>query len=106
MTRKISFRDACRQYVNRFTLDHVPQWARAPYYHTTAKQYVGYAPHFASDREWYDATRFPGEEGHHEIGSDCYTSGHTWPLGEGFLERPFVKGRPAPALAISTRKAA
>jgi hypothetical protein len=100
--RALSFREACRRYPHRFTMEHVPAWARAPYYHTKAKRYVGYAPQFRTDREWYDNTTFPGDEGHPEFsGSDCHTSGQTWPLGRGFLEQPYRKGQPA-ALAIQT----
>lgn len=86
MKRRLSFTEATARYVHRFTGDHVPQWARRPH----KGRY--YAPQFASDREWYDHTRFPGELGYLGLVPDCYTTGHTWPIGH-WLEAPFIKGQ-------------
>jgi hypothetical protein len=83
--RKISFEDACRQYVHRFTMDHVPEWARTP-----LKVGKYYAPQYRSDREWYDNTVFPGEPGHYGTRNECNTHGQTWPLGQ-WLTEPFHK---------------
>ncbi len=69
-------------YVNRFTMEHVPDYAARPF---DGKYY---APQFRSDREWYDNTRFPGETGHISGGTDCYTRGQTWPLGH-WLDAPY-----------------
>ena len=55
-TRPLSFEDAKSRYVHRFTTEHVPKWAgdkRSDGSH--------YAPHYASDKEWYDNIDFPGE---------------------------------------------
>jgi hypothetical protein len=82
MTRKLSFQAATSKYVHRYTAEHVPQWARTP-----APNGKFYAPHFGSDREWYDNTLFHGESA---LASrkHCYTSGQTWPLGQ-WLDEPF-----------------
>ena len=79
MKTKLSFEAACAQYVHRFTMEHVPQWARAQ-----REDGTYYAPHFRSDREWYENTIFPP----HELcmQTDCYTSGQTWPLGQSLPE--------------------
>lgn len=87
--RKISFGEARRQYVHRYTIEHVPAWARRP-----APNGKHYAPQFRSDLEWYDNTLFPGEDGHPFPDSrrgDCYTTGQTWPLGQ-WLDEPFKGG--------------
>ena len=86
-TRKVSFERACAQYVHRFTMDHVPAWALKP---------CGgrhYAPQFRSDREWYEHTLFRGEPNWIGRGSDCYTTGQTWPLGH-WLRAPYKHPRP------------
>jgi hypothetical protein len=87
MTRRpVSFDKACREFVHRFTMEHVPAWAKEP-------NPLGgfYAPHFRTDREWYDNTLFKGET---ELASPrhCYTTGHTWPMGQR-LTAPYVKGQ-------------
>lgn len=77
-----SFELACRTFTNRYTMEHVPQWARE-------KQHEGkyYAPHFRTDAEWYAATLFFGES---ELATKniCHTTGQTWPLGR-WLDKPF-----------------
>lgn len=87
-----TFEKAKSRYVHRFTMEHVPQWANSrPVDHDgTEARY--YAPQFASDREWYDNTKFPGEAGWLGQGSDCYTTGQTWPLGN-WLDRPYTRGQ-------------
>lgn len=92
MTKRPSFEQACRMYVHRFTMENVPSWASRP----CGGKY--YAPQFASDREWYDNTKFPGEPDHFLVDSlYCYTRNQTWPLGE-WLHKPYRKGEvPAPA---------
>ena len=89
--RPVSFTKACQQYVHRYTMEHVPQWARKPHYHTDRKEWLYYAPQYRTDREWYDNTLFPGEEGWLGTGSDCYTSNQSWPLGQ-WLTTPYEKG--------------
>jgi len=93
MTRKLSFEKACAQFVHRYTMDHVPAWALK---HPDAQRNGDpvrpgwYAPQFASDREWYENTKFKGEPGYLGVAGDCYTSGQTWPLGQ-WLHEPFKK---------------
>lgn len=95
MLRKKSFEQACREYVHRYTVDHVPAWALVePDSGVERGDPVRpgyYAPHFASDREWYDHTRFHGEEGHIGNRRYCFTTGATWPLGK-WLQKPY-RGR-------------
>ena len=83
-----SFTLACARYVNRFTVDHIPCWSTLQ-----APGGKFYAPQFASDREWFDNTKFPGEKGYPFEGSidftECYTTGQTWPLGK-WLDAPFT----------------
>lgn len=72
-------------------MDHVPAWSRQPVDMTIdGKGPSYYAPQFASDREWYENTKFKGEAGWLGVGDDCYTSGQTWPLGH-WLDKPFRK---------------
>jgi hypothetical protein len=71
MNRKITFEQAKAQYIHRFTMDHTPAWARD----------TEYKPHYASDREWYENTVFPGEKGIHGNSKHCYSSNQSWPLG-------------------------
>lgn len=87
-TPKLSFEKACAQYVHRFTMEHVPQWA-------TKQREDGtyYAPQFRSDREWYENTLFPPNEMCY--GTDCYTTGQTWPLGQS-LPEPYQVGYKGP----------
>lgn len=82
--RRLSFAKACAQYVHRFTMEHVPQWAKQE---LSPGKY--YAPQFRSDREWYDNTLFYGESDLADR-KHCYTSGQTWPLGN-FLAAPFSR---------------
>lgn len=73
--RSISFKDACSRYVHRYTMDHVPEWAKA-----RAHNGKFYAPQYASDAEWYACTEFNGE-GEIADSKHCYSSRQTWPLG-------------------------
>lgn len=83
-TRPISFEQAKARYVHRFTMEHVPEWARRP-----SVNGLYYKPQFRDDREWYCNTLFFGE---HEDATrnSCY-SRPTWPLGSGFASEPFRK---------------
>lgn len=80
--KRPTFEHACRTYVNRFTMEHVPEWARKqPKDHGgTATWY--YAPQYRSDREWYDNTSFPGEPDHIGRITECWSRNATWPLGQ------------------------
>lgn len=84
--KRPTFEQACARYVHRFTCEHVPQWATRPLGHGRF-----YAPHFRTDREWYDATLFPGEPEHMNGRKHCQTSNQTWPLGRE-LSKPYKRG--------------
>lgn len=82
--RNISFETAKKQFPHRFTMDNVPEWSQ----HVRSDG-TFYAPHFASDQEWYDNYRFPGDEGLHANTITCELVGRlTWPLGQ-YLTAPF-----------------
>lgn len=89
MTRP-TFEQAKAQYVNRFTMEHVPAWSRnRPCDHGgTETRY--YAPQFRTDAEWYANTLFKGDPGWLGRGTDCFTTGQTWPLGQ-WLDKPFTR---------------
>lgn len=77
MAHKMTFDEACRLYVHRYTMEHKPQWAHDP-----APNGKMYAPQYRSDREWYDNTLF-GKDAM-EYGArrgDCVSRNQTWPLG-------------------------
>lgn len=90
METRPAFEEACARFVHRFTMEHVPAWSQSrPCDHGgTETRY--YAPQFRSDREWYEATRFHGEDGHYGKRDECTTSGQTWPLGM-WLDKPYKR---------------
>lgn len=75
----ISFQQATAQYVHRFTMEHVPDWAR-----TAEPNGLFYAPQFRSDAEWFRNTKFPTDRRVRH----CCTAGQTWPVGR-WLTAPF-----------------
>ncbi|KKS05286.1 MAG: hypothetical protein UU59_C0051G0006 [candidate division WWE3 bacterium GW2011_GWE1_41_27] len=79
----MNFEKAKRNYVNRFTMDHVPTWALTP-----ANNGKYYAPQYISDKEWYDNTFFPPHKLCYK--SDCYSTNQTWPIGQ-WLDKPYSK---------------
>ena len=85
--RPITLEQAKARYVHRFTMEHVPAWARLAIWSESGAKY--HAPQFNSDQEWYDKTLFHGES---ELATlkHCYTSGQTWPLGR-WLNKPFKR---------------
>jgi hypothetical protein len=83
-TTKLSFAEACAQYVHRFTMEHVPQWAKQ-----VREDGSYYAPQYTSDREWYDNTAFPPQS---PFPDSCETSNQSWPLGKA-LAAPYVVGQ-------------
>jgi hypothetical protein len=86
MKRELSFAAACSKYVHRFTTEHIPSWSKQQ-----MENGNHYAPQYASDREWYDNTYFPGESGHimgKLHGGQCDSRNATFPLGK-FLSMPF-----------------
>jgi hypothetical protein len=75
--RTISFDQAKRDYPQRFTCEHVPQWAKKP----CEGNGKFYAPQYKTDAEWYENTFFNGEN---ELANNnyCHSFGATWPLGQ------------------------
>lgn len=85
-TPKLSFTEACAMYVHRFTMEHVPAWARTP-----MNDGAYYAPQYRSDREWYDNTEFPPHRfTMSKKDKSCYSAGQTWPLGKS-LTQPYTR---------------
>lgn len=84
--RKLTFAQACAQFTNRYTAEHVPAWTRK-----AAPNNLFYAPQFANDHEWYENTAFHGEPGHFGKRNECRTSGQTWPFGQ-WLKTPYTVG--------------
>lgn len=84
MKRKVSFEAAKARFVHRYTMEHVPGWARA----RNPGNGKFYAPDYASDREWYENTTFPGEPGLHGNNRHCLSMNQTWPLGYWLDEVP------------------
>lgn len=82
--RPISFEQARAQFVHRFTMEHIPTWAKQ-----RREDGTFYAPQFRTDREWYDSALFQGES---ELATrnHCYSTGQTWPLGKS-LPAPYCK---------------
>lgn len=84
--RKITFETAKAVYTNRYTMEHVPEWIRKnPMCEGNGKFY---APGYASDRQWYDNTTFPGEGHIHPRCQYCESNNQTWPLGQ-WLDAPY-----------------
>ena len=81
--RPISFNRARNTYIHRYTLDHIPAWAREPH-----KPGIWYAPQYASDREWYEHTLFPGEGGIERDSKFCSSTRQTWPCGNWLNSEP------------------
>ena len=82
--KRLSFNEAKAQYIHRFTMEHIPAWAKQQ-----RKDGTFYAPQFATDREWYYNTVFYGES-YLADKKHCYTTNQTWPLGQA-LEAPYHK---------------
>lgn len=81
-----SLKEAQFKYVHRFTMEHVPQWAREKRADGTF-----YAPQYASDEEWYKLSLFPGDKEYPFTGQmhgACLSRNQTWPLGQK-LDKPF-----------------
>jgi hypothetical protein len=74
--RIMTLTEARKRYKSRFTMEHVPKWAKE-------KREDGgyYAPQYATDREWYDNTMFPGEGGISTMSILFDSRNKTWPLG-------------------------
>lgn len=82
---KLSFKEACASYVHRFTMDHVPNWAKEQ-----RPDGSYYAPQYRSDQEWYDNTLFPPHKfSISKEDTSCYSTNQTWPLGNA-LGKPYT----------------
>ena len=79
--KPMTFEQAKAAYVHRYTMEHVPAWARRP-----APNGKFYAPQFRTDREWFEATLFPPANPFHK--RNCHTGNQSWPLGQ-WLDKPF-----------------
>lgn len=80
----MTFEEAKAHYPHRFTMEHVPDWAKRP-----SGNNRFYAPQYRTDREWFENSIFPPENPLHR--RDCWSRNQTWPLGK-WLEKPYVKG--------------
>lgn len=87
MTRPISFEQAKDRYPHRYTMEHKPQWAKDGTFFIDGEE-VYYAPHYVSDKEWYDLTKFPGEGDLSKRSKSCESGPPTWPIGKHCV-RPF-----------------
>ena len=77
MSEKLSFEQATARFGYRYTMEHVPNWAKKP-----CKNGKFYAPQYRTDQEWYDNTVFPPQAKY------CTQSNESWPLGR-WLDTPF-----------------
>ena len=94
MSRPISLEKAKQQYPHRYTLEHLPAWARKPHHDQSTNEFVGYyKPQYKTDLEWYENTAFPGENGIGKRETYCQSNNMSWPLGQGFSDVPCVKGQ-------------
>jgi hypothetical protein len=84
---QLTFQQAQAMYVHRFTVDHVPNWAK-----TAAPNGKFYAPHYSSDAEWFASTKFPPNNPYalSKRDTSCHSSNQSWPLGQ-WLDQPFSK---------------
>lgn len=84
--KNLSFEQAKAQYVHRFTMEHVPAWAKEKRSDGTY-----YAPHYKNDKEWYDNTLFPPHKfTMSKKDTSCHCENLTWPLGKS-LEKVFQR---------------
>ena len=79
--RAITLEQAKAQYTNRYTMEHIPQWAKE-----ICDNGKYYAPQYTSDLEWYNNTKFAGEGGIADR-KHCYSNGQSWPIGQ-WLDKP------------------
>jgi hypothetical protein len=84
MKLSISFEEAKQLYVHRYTMEHVPNWAKG----NPCPNGKYYAPQYRSDKEWYDNTLFPGEGHISKRSEHCESSNQSWPLGQ-WLNYPY-----------------
>ena len=81
MARAITLNEARNKYPHRYTLEHVPAWARK-----AREDGTYYAPQYRSDAEWYENTTFPGEGHIPKRSRHCESTGCTWPMGQALTQ--------------------
>lgn len=86
----MSFNQACAAYIHRFTMEHIPEWAKEQ-----GPDGKFYAPQYRTDQEWYDNTKFPPHNPHARSAKDtsAWSTGQTWPLGR-WLDTPYKSPNP------------
>lgn len=108
LLRPLTLAQAKGLFPHRFTMEHIPRWVKAmPRPDSTAWYY---APHFRSDEEWYENTRFPGEMGVALNAGEC-ESFPTWPHGRRLkyayssrtLPEPYAESAEKPEQASQSR---
>lgn len=90
MSKRPTLEEAKSKYVHRYTMEHVPQWAKKAHSHNELNKNVFYAPQYSSDKEWYDNTVFPEEGTEITYENSCYSTGQTFPLGQ-WLDTPYKR---------------
>lgn len=74
-----------RAFVHRFTMEHVPRWARTPFADGRFP-----SPQFKSDAEWLERTSFATrKDGRLDTRAKFCDSDPTWPMGFETLTEPF-----------------
>ena len=87
-TRSLTLEQAQAQFVHRYTLEHVPAWARKPFAADGYPRFGQYpAPQYRTDRDWYENTVFPGEGSLSKRSRYCESNNPSWPLGQ-VLDKP------------------
>jgi hypothetical protein len=89
MPRSISFDHARSEYKNRFTCEHVPAWSSQSLREQGGDSDLFCAPQYKTDKEWYDNTDFPGENGN-DLRHCCVSRNQSWPMGKS-LTAPYRK---------------
>lgn len=90
--RPVTFQQAKAQFPHRYTMEHVPNWAKLP----NPGNGKWYAPQYRTDLEWYDNTYFHGESDQADKTS-CYSFNKSWPLGQ-WLDYCFSDPKKKPPL--------
>lgn len=83
--KRPTFEEAKRLYVHRYTLNHIPQWARKP----CEGNGKYYAPHYSTDVEWFNNCKFYGDEGFYGRRGDSQSGDQSWPMGK-WLDEPIA----------------
>lgn len=86
----MTFEEAKRVYVHRYTMEHIPAWALQRPCDQGGTETRYYAPQYASDREWFEKTLFPPHNPFAMGSQDqsCYSARPSWPFGQ-WLDAPY-----------------